>query len=147
MDRLEHGDGAVLSSRFTKGGRVDKYPLQRQIISRSGTIAANLVLGLGQYVEDMTSGYEAFQDEVLGDLFSNYPIENWISVTKGPGHFYQTEMRTLVIWRGHNVGIVPIVWGSDRMEEPTTLPIKTVLKAFRSLAELRTKRAEMIKKK
>jgi len=146
LDRLEKGKGAALSSRFAPGGGIEQYPLQRQLISRSGTIAANLVLGLGRWVDDMTSGYEAFRKEVLGDIFGTLPIEKWVSVTRGPGHFFQTEMRAMVIWRKHSFDMVPIVWGAERMEEPELLPLRTVLKAFRSLMILRSKRKELIRK-
>lgn len=146
LDRLEKGKQVVFSSRFSSGGKVEKYPIQRQIISRGGTLIANLLLGLGQYVNDMTSGYQAFKRGALADIFAALPIDEWISVTRGPGHFYQTEMRTLAIWRGHEFGIVPIVWGTERMEEPKTLPLKTVLKAFGSLLILKSKKSELIRK-
>lgn len=135
--------GAALSSRFAKGGSIERYPLQRQLISRSGTIAANLFLGLGQWVDDMTSGYEAFRSEVLGDVFSTQPIEKWISVEKGPGHFYQTEMRAMIIWRNHRYDLIPIVWGADRNVNPDLLPLKTVLTAFKRLIELRARRKNL----
>jgi dolichol-phosphate mannosyltransferase len=143
LDRLENNKDAAFSSRFGPKGGINKYPLQRQLISRSGTFAANIVLGLNRWVEDMTSGYEAFKKEVLGDVFSTYPIEDWISVTRGPGHFYQTEMRSIVIWRGHDYAMVPIVWGTERMEDPATLPLKTVIKAFQDLFILRSKKNKL----
>lgn len=144
MDKKD--SGAVFSSRFSKRGGISKYPLQRQIISRSGTIAANLVLGLGQWVDDMTSGYEAFRKDVLGDVLSTQPIKKWISVAKGPGHFYQTEMRATVLWRKHSVNMIPIVWGTERSGEPETLPLRTVLSAIRSLMELRARRKNLLLK-
>ncbi len=136
--------GAVFSSRFSEGGGTERYSIPRKVISKGGTLAANAILGLGSYVPDMTGGYEAFQREVLGDVFEKVPIEEWISVNRGPGHFYQTEMRTLVIWRGHNVGVVPIKWGSERSEDPKNLPLSTATAALRSLYLLRQKRDEFI---
>jgi len=145
LNSLE-GASAALSSRFTRGGGIEKYPFQRRVISKSGTIASNLILGLGTWVDDMTSGYEAFRKEVLGDIFSTQPIEKWISATRGPGHFYQTEMRTLVIWRGYDFEIVPIVWGNDRTQEPVKIPLKTVLNAFQSLLILRARKGKLSRK-
>lgn len=146
VDRLDKGAGAALSTRFAKGGGIEKYPFQRRIISKSGTIASNLVLGLGRWVDDMTSGYEAFRKEVLGDVFSTQPIEKWVSVTRGPGHFYQTEMRARVIWRGHDFSMVPIVWGSERVQDAELLPLRTVIKAFHSLMILRTQKQQLVRR-
>jgi hypothetical protein len=142
---LEKGKGAAFSTRFSSGGSVERYPLQRQIISRGSTLLANLTLGLGQYVPDMTSGYQAFSNEVLGDLFSIEDIQKWITVTRGPGHFYQTEMRAKTIWRNNSFEMVPIKWGSDRAEEPEHLPIKTLMTAFQSLVELRKSKELYVK--
>jgi dolichol-phosphate mannosyltransferase len=139
-------DSAVFASRFSDKGGINQYPLQRKLISQTGTFLANITLGLETgWVDDMTSGYEAFNSSVLKDVFKTYPIENWISVERGPGHFYQTEMRTLVIWRKHSFELLPIVWGTDRMEEPVTLPAKTVIKALTSLMILRSKKGKILR--
>jgi dolichol-phosphate mannosyltransferase len=136
LERLNHS-AAAFSTRFSHGGRIDRYPEQRKLISAGGTILANLVLGLGKYIPDMTSGYEAFRREVLGDVIAKQPIESWVSVAVGPGHFFQTEMRARIIWRHHSYDMVPIIWGTDRMSNPDNLSVKEVLRALRSLFVLR----------
>lgn len=141
--KLEEGAEAALSSRFSPGGDIAGYPFQRRVISKVGTIWANLVLGLGEYVPDMTSGYEAFRREVLKDIFGLVPPEKWISVIRGPGHFYQTEMRAMICWRGNVIEMVPIVWGSERAKEPGNLPLKTVFRAFVSSVALRQRREKI----
>lgn len=143
ISRLREGADAALSSRFMSDGGVSRYPLQRKALSRFGTMVANLVLGLGAgYISDMTSGYEAFRREVLQDVFKKAPIDEWISVIGKPARFYQTEMRARVFWRGNEVEMVPIVWGTDRAKDPTTLPLRTALQAFGSLIPLRRERKD-----
>lgn len=139
------GVGAVLSTRFSDGGS-SKYPLQRQLISRGGTIMANLVLGLGGWVPDMTGGFNAYRREVLSDVLGAVPVEKWISVKCGPGYFVQTEMKALVLWRGHSYEMVPIVHGSNTMARPPNLPLKTVIKSFQALMILRSQRNQHVRK-
>lgn len=147
LDSLARGNGAAFSTRFDKGGGISKYPLQRQAISRTGTILANMVLGLGQPVSDMTSGYEAFRSSVLGDVFQNYDIRKWLSVQKGPGHFYQTEMRATTIWRGHSFEMIPIEWGTGRENKPEKLPASTLTAAFFRLWELKMRKEQIARAK
>ena len=70
-------------SRFMKGGSMREQPLYRRILSGGGTLLSNLVLGTR--LKDMTSGFEAFQREIL----ENMNLEKFLST----GHMYQTEMR------------------------------------------------------
>jgi len=139
---LENGAGAVLSTRFCQGGKVVEYPPQRRLISVGGTVLANLVLGLGQLVSDMTSGYEAFDGRILQRLFKLVPTNRWISANEGPGHFYQTEMRTYLCWMGCKISIVPIIWGAGRVEKPTKLPFGDLTKSLKGLWRLRKRRRE-----
>lgn len=137
LDIINRGYDAALSTRFSNGGK-SKYPTQRILISRLGTIAANLMLNLNGWVPDMTSGYEAFNAEPLKRTLSSKPVEQWISVIYGPGHFIQTELRSRgIIATKWNYAMVPIIHGAKRTEEPPHLRLKTVLKAFGSLLKLR----------
>lgn len=135
---------AVLSTRFSHGGGIVGYPLQRRLASLIGTILANLILGLGRPVPDMSSGYEAFRAETLCKVFSAVPIDEWVSVKQGPGHFYQIEMRAYLCWMGCRISFVPIIWGTGRIESPTKLPPGDLIRAFKSLLLLRKKREKFI---
>jgi len=137
LNVINTGRDAALSTRFSLGGK-SKYPIQRIAISYFGTVTANLMLNLGGWVSDMTSGYEAFDAVSLNRVLSLKPIENWVSVVYGPGHFIQTELRSRgIISTKWNYAMVPIIHGVERNEEPQKLKLKTVLKAFTSLIKLR----------
>ncbi len=83
IEKMEEGYDCVWGSRFMKGGSMREQALYRRILSWGGTFLANLVLGTR--LQDMTSGFEGFQREVLEKL----DFDNFLST----GHMYQTEMR------------------------------------------------------
>lgn len=83
IEKLEEGYECVFGSRFIKGGGIENQPLYRRFLSGGGTLLSNIVLGT-KY-KDMTSGFEAFQREVLLGL----NLKKFLS----HGHMYQTEMR------------------------------------------------------
>ena len=83
LDKLKAGYDCVWGSRFMKGGQMSNLPLYRRILSQGGTFLSNFVLGTS--LKDMTSGFEAFQREVMEEM----NLERILS----KGHMYQTEMR------------------------------------------------------
>lgn len=58
IEKLEQGYECVWGSRFIKGGKVIHDPVYRRVLSKGGTVLANLVLGTK--LQDMTSGFEGF---------------------------------------------------------------------------------------
>ena len=83
IEKLEQGYECVWGSRFIKGGKVIDDPVYRRVLSKGGTVLANLVLGTR--LRDMTSGFEGFQRKVLEEM----ALDQFLST----GHMYQTEMR------------------------------------------------------
>ena len=83
IEKLEEGYDCVWGSRFIEGGGISGQPLYRRILSGGGTYLSNFVLGTK--LRDMTSGFEAFQREVLEGM----DLDRFLST----GHMYQTEMR------------------------------------------------------
>ena len=81
--KLEEGYDCVWGSRFMNGGQMQNLPLYRRILSQGGTFLSNFVLGTR--LKDMTSGFEAFQREIMEQM----NLERILS----KGHMYQTEMR------------------------------------------------------
>lgn len=83
---LQEGYECVYGSRFVKGGSMGDSPFKRRMLSRTGTIASNLLLGTR--LKDMTSGYQGFHARVV-EQFLAYPL-------KSKAHFYQTELKYLL---------------------------------------------------
>ena len=83
IEMLEQGYACVWGSRFIDGGLDDNMPFYRRFLSRGGTFLANFVLHTKLY--DMTSGFEAYQADVL----RQFDYSKFLS----KGHMFQTEMR------------------------------------------------------
>lgn len=130
IDALDKGYECVWGSRFVKGGDISNHPLYRRVLSSGGTILSNLVLGTK--LKDMTSGFEAFQREVL----ENMNLDKFLST----GHMYQTEMR---FYCRNRVSIeVPIhyIGGSS------SLKMKYVTEALQILFKLRKNEKNVVRK-
>lgn len=115
---LHEGNECAFGSRFIKGGSIGASPLKRQLLSRGGTLLANWLLGTG--MRDMTSGFQAFQAEVVGKLLA-YRL-------RSTAHFYQTEVRYLLRNRRHTE--VPIHY---KAPSPRVSP-RAVRNALRTLS-------------
>ena len=145
LAELEKPADAVFSTRFSQGGEIVGYPLQRVVTSLVGTVLANAVLGLNRVVPDMTSGFEAFRREALQSLFEVVPSDDWISVTEGPGYFYQTEMRAYLCWMGGKISIIPIIWGANRVTQNNAkIAFSNLTKSLKALWLLRKKRRKFL---
>lgn len=83
IEKMEEGYDCVWGSRFIKGGSMREQVFYRRLLSWGGTFLANIVLGTR--LQDMTSGFEGFQREVLEKM----NLDKFLST----GHMYQTEMR------------------------------------------------------
>lgn len=83
---LNEGNECAFGSRFIIGGSIYKSSFRRILLSKGGTILANLLLGTRMH--DMTSGYQGFHASVVNQ-FVDYPLLS-------AAHFYQTELRYLL---------------------------------------------------
>jgi dolichol-phosphate mannosyltransferase len=93
---LNEGNECAFGSRFINGGSMGDSPFKRRMLSKTGTTLANLMLGTK--LRDMTSGFQGFHRDVMGELLK-YPLLS-------KAHFYQTELRYLL--RNRRIFEVPI---------------------------------------
>ncbi len=96
FDKMLEGYDCVFGSRFCKGGSMTESPFGRRIVSRGGTICANILLGTK--LTDMTSGFEMFSRSALEMVLARG--------IKSRAHFFQTEIK--VYCRKLKVAEVPI---------------------------------------
>lgn len=83
---LNEGNECAFGSRFINGGSIVDSHIRRRILSRVGSLLANVCLGTKLW--DMTSGYQGFCREI---------VEKFIKLDlMATGHFYQTELRFLL---------------------------------------------------
>ena len=86
LQALDDGAECVFGSRFVSGGSLEYSSLERRLLSKSGTILSNLLLGTR--MRDMTSGFQGFRADVV-EKFITYELLS-------KAHFYQTELRYLL---------------------------------------------------
>lgn len=121
LKKLEDGYDCVFGSRFISGGSIEGHPFYRKMLSRYGTLLANVIVGTRMH--DMTSGFEAFRAEVLRAL----DLDAFVS----QDHFFQTEMRYYC--RNFRTIEVPIHYMGGR----STLNATTILRSLYNLFRLR----------
>ncbi len=96
FNKMLEGYDCVFGSRFCEGGSMSDCSFGRRIVSRGGTICANVLLGTK--LKDMTSGFEMFTRPALEMVLAKG--------IKSRAHFFQTEIK--VYCRKLKVAEVPI---------------------------------------
>jgi dolichol-phosphate mannosyltransferase len=86
----QRADVAV-GSRYVPGGRVERWPWQRRLLSRGGNLYARLVLGLP--VRDCTGGFKCFRAAALRQIDTPSIRSN--------GYAFQVELN----YRCHRAGL------------------------------------------
>jgi dolichol-phosphate mannosyltransferase len=121
---LNEGNDCAFGSRFINGGSMRDSPVNRQLLSKTGTWLARLLLGAK--LKDMTSGYQGFHRDIVGLILQHK--------FRSTGHFYQTELRYLL--RKKRIFEVPIHYQAP---SPRVNP-KSVRNSIDSLWYLSTRR-------
>lgn len=129
IEKLDEGYDCVWGSRFMPGGDISNQPLYRRLLSSGGTLLSNLVLGTR--LKDMTSGFEAFQREILEKM----DLDAFMS----RGHMYQTEMRFYC--RKLKTVEVPI----NYVGSSSSIKMKSVTEALRLLFKLKANEKNVVK--
>jgi dolichol-phosphate mannosyltransferase len=94
----------VIGSRYVPGGRIERWPLRRRLLSAGGNLYARSLTGLP--VRDATSGYRVLRRPVLETID--------VGQLRSDGYAFQLE----VAWRAWRAGFhlveVPIVFVERR---------------------------------
>jgi len=104
LEAAEHAD-LVLASRYVKGGGTENWGLVRRLISRGGSLYAQVLLGLP--VRDLTGGFKCYRRAVLEAL----PLDEIHS----KGYAFQIETTYRAMRKGFSVREIPITF-ADRLE-------------------------------
>lgn len=119
MREIEAGADLVLGSRNIQGGGTRNWSLLRQVISKGGSLYAQLIL-LSPY-RDLTSGFKAFRREVLDALD--------LSGIQSNGYSFQIEVTHRVHQMGYKIVETPIIF-YDRKVGTSKMSSKIVLEAM-----------------
>jgi dolichol-phosphate mannosyltransferase len=119
MREIEAGADLVLGSRNIKGGGTRNWSIIRQIISKGGSLYAQLIL-FSPY-RDLTSGFKAFRRELLEAL----DLEN----VHSNGYSFQIELTHRAHQMGFKIKETPIIF-HDRKVGTSKMTGKIVLEAM-----------------
>jgi len=97
----------VLGSRYVPGGGTRNWGLGRRVLSRSGSLYARTILGVG--VRDLTGGFKCFRREVLERID--------LPTVTSAGYAFQIELTYRALRAGFRVLEVPIVFADRRVGE------------------------------
>lgn len=98
------GADLVLGSRYVPGGKTTNWSLPRRLLSRSGSIYARTILGVGYH--DLTGGFKCFKRHVLESID--------LDSIKSTGYAFQIEMTYRAHRAGFHVIEVPITFHERR---------------------------------
>ncbi|MDE3077325.1 MAG: polyprenol monophosphomannose synthase [Chloroflexota bacterium] len=99
------GADLVLGSRYVAGGGTINWNVFRQLISRSGSLYAKLILGLPY--QDLTGGFKCFRRGVLEALD--------LDSVRSNGYAFQIELTYRAHQRGFRIVEMPIVFKERRL--------------------------------
>jgi dolichol-phosphate mannosyltransferase len=125
---IEASDRAdlVLGSRYVRGGGVTDWGLGRRLISRGGSLYAQVLLGIP--VRDLTGGFKCFRRAVLEGLD--------LSAVGTDGYGFQIEVTYRALQAGFRVEEVPIVF-RDRRVGASKMSARIAVEAFWKVPLLR----------
>jgi dolichol-phosphate mannosyltransferase len=116
----------ALGSRYAQGGRVADWGLLRRIVSRGGSLYAQIVLGLR--VRDLTGGFKCFRAEVLEAID--------LPTVRARGYAFQVELTNRAVRRGFRVVEIPITF-RDRLHGRSKMSPRIALEAMILVPKLR----------
>jgi dolichol-phosphate mannosyltransferase len=120
------GADVALGSRYVPGGAVADWGVVRRIVSRGGSLYAQLVLGLR--VHDLTGGFKCFRAEVLEAID--------LPTIRARGYAFQVELTHRAVRRGFRVVEVPITF-RDRLRGQSKMSARIALEAMVLVPQLR----------
>ncbi len=123
----------VIGSRYVDGGGTKNWGLLRRLISRGGSLYAQVLLGVG--VCDLTGGFKCYRRVVLETID--------LDAIHSKGYAFQIETTYRALRRGFRVVEVPIVFvdrqvGGSKMSKTIVLEAVWKVPALR-LASLRAR--------
>ena len=128
------GADVAVGSRYTKGGKVQNWPMNRLLMSYFASVYVRIVLCFG--VKDTTAGFKCYRRRVLETI----DLDNIRFV----GYAFQIEMKYTAKRLGFKIKEVPITF-IDRLEGVSKMSTKIFKEAFWGVLQMRFKKIEPAK--
>ncbi len=133
LKKLDECD-VSLGSRWIPGGRIENWPMSRQILSKGGNLYTRLMLGFK--VKDATGGYRAYKRRVLEAID--------LDSIESQGYCFQVDMVRRSLAFGFKVCETPIVF-TEREAGNSKMSRQIVIEAFARIGLWGLKRLIRIK--
>jgi dolichol-phosphate mannosyltransferase len=108
-----------LGSRWIKGGKIENWPLSRQILSKGGNLYTRLMLGIS--IKDATGGYRAYRREVLEAID--------LANIESQGYCFQVDMVRRSLQKEFKIAETPITF-TERELGTSKMSRSIVIEAF-----------------
>jgi dolichol-phosphate mannosyltransferase len=125
-EACEKGGDVAVGSRYTKGGKVDNWPIGRILMSYFASVYVNLVLWLG--VQDSTAGFKCYRRRVLESID--------LGRIRFVGYAFQIEMKYNARRLGFKIVEVPITF-IDRQFGTSKMSMNIFREAFLGVLQMR----------
>jgi dolichol-phosphate mannosyltransferase len=122
LSALGEADLAI-GSRWIRGGRVENWPVNREILSRGANIYARMMLGIP--VRDSTGGYRAYRATTLQKIA--------IDDVASQGYCFQVDLTLRTVRAGLRVVEVPIRF-VERTHGASKMSRAIMIEAFHRIA-------------
>jgi len=125
-DACASGAGVAVGSRYTEGGQVENWPMNRLMLSKGASLYVRLVSGMP--VKDPTAGFVCYRREVLEAMD--------LSKIRFIGYAFQIEMKFAARQLGFSIWEVPITF-TDRVAGTSKMSPKIIKEAIKGVLQLR----------
>jgi dolichol-phosphate mannosyltransferase len=126
LEACENGADVAVGSRYTRGGKIRNWPMNRILMSYLASVYVRMVLWLP--VKDTTAGFKCYKRKVLEAI----DIEN----IKFMGYAFQIEMKYRAYKKGFKIVEVPIMF-TDRVLGESKMSTKIFKEAFLGVLQMR----------
>jgi dolichol-phosphate mannosyltransferase len=125
----KHGVDVAVGSRYTKGGKVNNWPMRRVMMSYFASVYVNAILWMG--VSDTTSGFKCYRKKVLQSID--------LDKIRFVGYAFQIEMKYKALKLGFKIREVPITF-IDRQQGTSKMSSNIFKEAFLGVLQMRFSR-------
>jgi dolichol-phosphate mannosyltransferase len=123
LSALEHND-LVIGSRWIRGGQVENWPKNREVLSRGANTYSRLMLGLP--VHDSTGGFRAYRATTLAKI--------GIDDVTSQGYCFQVDLTLRTVRCGLRVAEVPITF-VERTHGASKMSRDIIVEAFQRVTQ------------
>ena len=126
LEACENGADVAVGSRYTSGGKIRNWPVDRILMSYFASVYVRMILWLP--VKDTTAGFKCYKRKVLETIE--------LDKIRFMGYAFQIEMKYRAFKKGFKIVEVPIMF-TDRVLGQSKMSTKIFKEAFVGVVQMR----------